>query len=235
VNPFTVQAVAAYLKNRTNLVTAAVYDVRSGRTYLYNPDVDEQTASMAKIDILADLLYETQRAHRSLTTRENLLSTKMIEFSNNRAANQLWTDIGGRDSIDSFNTLIGFKQTFPSYDWGRIETTSRDQVQLLKAIVLPNTILTVASRAYEMELMEDVTPGQQFGLGWGLPARVNVGLKDGWYLESGTGWQINTSGYVQYKGRLYLATIMCTNNPDETYGVSTVTTLSRLIWENLRP
>jgi hypothetical protein len=59
VDPFTGQAVAAYLKNRTNLVTAAVYDVRSGRTYLYNPDVDEQTASMAKIDILADLLYET--------------------------------------------------------------------------------------------------------------------------------------------------------------------------------
>ena len=136
------QAVAAYLKNRTNLVTEAVYDVRSGRTYLYNPDVHEQTASMVKINILADLLYETQRAHRSLTTRENLLSTKMIEFSNNRAANQLWPDIGGRDSIDSFDTLIGFKQTFPSYDWGRIETTSRDQVQLLKAIVLPNTILT---------------------------------------------------------------------------------------------
>jgi hypothetical protein len=89
VNPFTVRAVAAYLKNRTNLVTAAVYDVRSGRTYLYNADVHEQTASMVKIDILADLLYETQRAHRSLTTRENLLSTKMIEFSNHRAANQL--------------------------------------------------------------------------------------------------------------------------------------------------
>lgn len=235
VNPFTVRAVADYLKKRTNLVTAAVFDVRSGQTYLYQPDVHEQTASMVKIDILADLLYETQRAHRSLTTRENVLSTKMIELSNNGATNQLWTDIGGRDSLDSFNALIGFKQTFPNYAWGKIETTSRDQVQLLKTIVLPNAILTAPSRAYEMALMENVTPGQQFGLGWGSPARVNVGLKDGWYRELGAGWQINTSGYVQYKGRLYLATIMCTNNSNETYGVGTVTTLSRLIWENLKP
>jgi hypothetical protein len=84
-------------------------------------------------------------------------------------------------------------------------------------------------------LMQDVTPGERFGLGWGSPERVTVGLKDGWYLDKDTGWQINTSGYVQYNGRLYLATIMCANNPDETYGEGTVTTLARLIWENLKP
>ena len=234
VNPFMVHAVVAYLKNRTNLVTAAVYDVRSGRTYLYNPNVHETTASMVKIDFLADLLYEAQEG-RELTVKEDLLATTMIEFSNNRATNQLWTDIGGRDAIDSFNTLIGFKQTFPSYSWGDIETSPRDQLQLLKVIILPNAILSAASRAYESFLMEDVTPGQRFGLGWGSPAQVTVGLKDGWYLDKSTGWQINSSGFVQYNGRLYLATIMCTNNPDEAYGEGTVTTLSRLIWQNLKP
>jgi hypothetical protein len=226
---------AAYLKKRENLVTAAVYDVGSGRTYVYNPGVHERTASMVKIDILADLLWEAQREHRSLTTKELSLATKMIDFSNNGAANQLWTDIGGRDAIDEFNTMIGFTQTIPSYDWGGIETTPRDQLQLLKIIVLPNTVLTSASREYEMELMEDVTPGERFGLGWGSPARVTVGLKDGYYPETDAGWQINTSGFVQYKGRLYLATIMCTKNPDETYGIGTVTTIARLIWENLKP
>lgn len=235
VNPFTVRQVAGYLKKRSNLVTAAVYDVRSGQTYLYNPGVHERTASMVKIDILADLLWETQQAHRSMTTREISLSAKMIDASNNGAANLLWTDIGGRDALDSFNTMIGFKQTFPNYDWGTIETTPRDQLELLKIIVLPNAVLTTASRNYEMALMEDVLPSERFGLGWGSPPRVTVGLKDGYYPETDTGWQINTSGFVQYKGRLYLATIMCTNNPDETYGIGTVTTLSRLIWENLKP
>jgi hypothetical protein len=38
-----------------------------------------------------------------------------------------------------------------------------------------------------------------------------------------------------YNGRLYLATIMCNENPDETYGEGTVTTIARLIWQNLKP
>jgi len=234
-NPFRVNGVAAYLKNRTNLVTAAVYDVRSGETYLYNPGVHERTASMVKIDILATLLYEAQRAHRELTAKEDVLATKMIEASNNGATNRLWTDIGGRDALDDFNTLIGFHQTFPNYSWGDIETTPRDQLQLLKVIVLPNAILSPASREYEMDLMQDVEPYERFGLGWGSPARVTVGLKDGWYHWSDTGWQINTSGYVTYRGRLYLATIMCTDNTGETYGEGTVTTIARLIWQNLKP
>jgi hypothetical protein len=235
VNPFTVRLVAGYLKKRSNLVTAAVYDVRSGQTYFYNPGVHERTASMVKIDILADLLWETQQAHRSMTPREISLAAKMIDASNNGAANLLWTDIGGRDAIDSFNTMIGFKQTIPNYDWGTIETTPRDQLELLKIIVLPNDVLSAASRTYEMGLMEAVIPSERFGLGWGSPPRVTVGLKDGYYPETDTGWQINTSGFVEYHGRLYLATIMCTNNPDEEYGIGTVTTLSRLIWENLKP
>ncbi|MGC1419975.1 MAG: serine hydrolase [Acidimicrobiales bacterium] len=234
-NPFTVPAVALYLKNRKNLVTAAVYDVDSGRTYVYNPGVHERTASMVKIDILASLLWDDQEDGHSMTARELLLASKMIEQSNNGAADRLWSDIGGRDALDSFNSLIGFRQTIPSYSWGDIETTPRDQLQLLKAIVLPNRILNAASRKYEMGLMEDVDPGERFGLGWGSPPRVTVGLKDGYYPEATTGWQINTSGFVMYAGRLYLATIMCANNPDETYGIGTVTTLSRLIWENLKP
>jgi beta-lactamase class A len=190
---------------------------------------------MVKIDILADLLWESQQAHHALTTRQNSLAIKMIDYSNNGAANILWNDIGGREDLDEFNALIGFKQTIPNYDWGEIETTPRDQLELLKAIVLPNSVLSAASRAYEMQLMENVTGSERFGLGWGSPARVTVGLKDGYYPETATGWQINTTGFVTYHSRLYLATIMCSNNPDETYGIQTVTTVAQLIWKNLKP
>jgi hypothetical protein len=234
-DPFNVPSVASYLEHRTNVVTAAVYDVRSGRTYFYNAGVHEVTASMVKIDILADLLWESQEAHRTLTTRENSLAIKMIDDSNNGAANLLWTDIGGRDALDAFNTMIGFKQTIPNYDWGEIETTPRDQLELLKVIVLPNDVLNAASRTYEMTLMEDVISSERFGLGWGSPPRVTVGVKDGYYPETTTGWQINTTGFVEYNGRQYLATIMCSNNPDETYGIATVTTVAKLLWQDLKP
>jgi hypothetical protein len=159
----------------------------------------------------------------------------MIDDSNNGAANLLWTDIGGRDALDAFNTMIGFKQTIPNYDWGEIETTPRDQLELLKVIVLPNDVLNAASRTYEMTLMEDVISSERFGLGWGSPPRVTVGVKDGYYPETTTGWQINTTGFVEYNGRQYLATIMCSNNPDETYGIATVTTVAKLLWQDLKP
>jgi hypothetical protein len=83
--------------------------------------------------------------------------------------------------------------------------------------------------------MEHVIGGQQFGLGWGSPAHAVVAMKDGWYDEIPTGWQVNTTGFVQYQGRFYLVTIMTASDPNVTYGMNTVTTLSSDIWKYLLP
>lgn len=234
-NPFSARAMAGYLRHRTNVVTAAVYDVNSGVTYTYHNGIRERTASMVKIDILADLLYESQRSHVALTPRQVVLATQMIELSDNGATDRLWSEIGRYDAINEFNELVGLKATIPSYSWGDIDTTPLDQLQLLKVIVLPNSILDPASRAFEMGLMEHTIAGERFGLGWGSPANALVGVKDGYYLESTTGWQLNTTGFVKYQGRFYLATIMSEHNPDEDYGISTVTQIAEFIWKFLKP
>jgi hypothetical protein len=234
-NPFTSRATALYLKGREGMVTAAVYNVATGATFTYHNGYHERTASIVKIDILADLLYESQQSGKPLTAKQQSLATSMIEASDDAAATKLWAAIGGRDAIDSFNALIGFKSTVPSWSWGDISTTPLDQLQLLKVIALPNSILDTASRQYETTLMEHVIGGQQFGLGWGSPARATVAMKDGWYNEIPTGWQVNTTGFVQFQGRFYLVTIMTESDPDETYGIDTVTTLSSDIWKYLRP
>jgi hypothetical protein len=234
-NPFTAPIAASYLEHRTDVVTAAVYDVTSGATFTYHNGIRERTASMVKIDILADLLYESQRTHVALTPRQVVLATQMIELSDNGATNRLWSEIGRFDAINEFNELIGFKATIPSYSWGDIDTTPLDQLQLLKVIVLPNSILDPASRAFEMGLMEHTIASERFGLGWGSPATALVGVKDGYYLESTTGWQLNTTGFVKYQGRFYLATIMSEHNPNEDYGISTVTQVAQFIWKYLKP
>jgi hypothetical protein len=234
-NPFTSRATALYLKGREGMVTAAVYNVATGATFTYHNGYHERTASIVKIDILADLLYESQQSGKPLTAKQQSLATSMIEASDDAAATKLWAAIGGRDAIDSFNALIGFKSTVPSWSWGDISTTPLDQLQLLKVIALPNSILDTASRQYETTLMEHVIGGQQFGLGWGSPARATVAMKDGWYDEIPTGWQVNTTGFVQFQGRFYLVTIMTESDPDETYGIDTVTTLSSDIWKYLLP
>jgi hypothetical protein len=234
-NPFTSRATALYLKGREGMVTAAVYNVATGATFTYHNGYHERTASIVKIDILADLLYESQQSGKPLTAKQQSLATSMIEASNDAAATKLWAVIGGRDAIDSFNSLIGFKSTLPSWSWGDISTTPLDQLQLLKVIALPNSILDTASREYEITLMEHVIGGQQFGLAWGSPAQATVAMKDGWYDEIPTGWQVNTTGFVQFQGRFYLVTIMTESDPDETYGINTVTTLSSDVWKYLLP
>ena len=234
-NPFTSPVLAAYLRNRTNVVTAAVYDVKSGVTFTYHNGIRERTASIVKIDILADLLYESQQHDRPLTAKQQSLAYSMIEDSNDQAASALWAQIGGRAAIDAFNAMIGFKDTIPSWSWGDIETTPRDQLQLLKVIALPNAFLDSASRLYETDLMLNVISSERFGLGWGSPVGATVAVKDGYYPEITTGWQLNTTGFVEFHGRFYLATIMCADNPDEDYGISTLTTISRDIWKYLKP
>jgi hypothetical protein len=226
---------AAYLRSRTDVVTAAVFDVKDGVTFTYHNGIRERTASIVKVDILADLLYEAQEHDQPLTAKEQSLAYSMIEDSNDQAATALWAQIGGRDAIDAFNALIGFKNTVPSWSWGDIETTPLDQLQLLKVIALPNAILNTASRTYEMNLMLNVIASERFGLGWGSPVGATVGVKDGYYPELTTGWQLNTTGFVKFHGRFYLATIMCAENPNEGYGISTLTTISRDIWKYLKP
>ena len=204
-------------------------------TFTYHNGVRESTASMVKIDIRADLLYESQVHHQPLTKKQETLASTMIEDSSNSATIKLWSQIGGRFALDAFNTMIRFKDTTSSYTWGDIETTPLDQLQLLKVIALPNRFLNAASREYEMTLMEGVISSERFGLGWGSPAKATVGLKDGWYRETVTGWQLNTSGFVRYQGRFYLVTVLTTENPHENYGVSTLTTMASDVWKFLRP
>jgi hypothetical protein len=61
-----------------------------------------------------------------------------------------------------------------------------------------------------MNLMEGVIASERFGLGWGSPTMAVVGLKDGYYPETDTGWWINSLGIVKYQGRFYLSAIMST-------------------------
>ena len=93
-DPFHSASLAAYLATRTDNVTAALYNVTTHQIYIYRPGILQVTASMEKIDILAVLLWEHQNAHTPLTTQEQSLATKMIEYSDNNAAESLWVTIG---------------------------------------------------------------------------------------------------------------------------------------------
>ena len=241
-NPFKSPAVASYLRSRTDDLTAGLYDVATGQTFLYRPGVPEVTASMSKIDILATLLHEAQVSRRALTPAEQTLATSMIEVSDNKAAQRLWNDVGGFGlsrrttgaggtfAVGAFNESLGFRHTTTNWGWGLMATTPADFLKLLAAIWLRGPVLTPASQAYERGLMEGVAASQRFGVPNGVPSRAVVGVKDGWYDEKDTGWQVNSAGYVHLGPVTYLAVVMTGHNPDEVYGIDTVNTLGLLLW-----
>ena len=229
-DPFHSAALATYLATRADNVSAALYDVTTHQTYIYRPGIREVTASMAKIDILAVLLWESQNDQRALSAKEMSRAAKMIEYSNNKAAESLWVKIGQLPSVTEFNDDIHFTQTLMNWDWGLIDTTPRDQLNLLKSILLPNSYLDTASQAYEQDLMENVVDYERFGIPTGVPTNATVGVKNGWYLEKATGWQVNTAGYVHLGRTYYLAVVMTASNPSEDYGREVVDRVSQAFW-----
>jgi Beta-lactamase enzyme family len=242
-DPFTA-AVTQYLAGRSGTVLAAVYDVRTGQSWRLGDGPAQDEASVVKVDILETLLNYSDGA--GLSADNQALAQQMIEDSDNDAATALWSAAGGAAGLAPYNTKAGLTRTtpspcmqcagFPWPGWGLTTTVPYDQITLLKRIILPNPLLTSAERGYALSLLENVTPDQAWGVSGGVPAGVTVALKNGWLPlnDQNTDWQINSEGWVSGDGRDYLIAVLTTGDPDEQYGIDTISELSSLVWTALR-
>ena len=240
-DPFT--AVQAYLARRSGTVLAAVYDVRTGQSWRLGDGPAQDEASVVKVDILEALLSESDGT--GLPGNQGLAG-QMIEDSDNDAATSLWYAAGGSAGLAAYNDRAGLAGTTPSAcvvcagfpwpGWGLTTTVPDDQITLLKQLIKPGPLLTADERQYALSLLENVTPGQAWGVSGGVPAGVTVALKNGWLPlnDDSTDWQINSEGWVSGDGRDYLISVLTTGNPTEQYGIDTINELSTLIWTGLR-
>jgi hypothetical protein len=232
-NPFKTAAMRHFLATRSGNITAAVYDVASGTTFLYRPGHREQTASIVKVNILALLLSQAQANHEELDGDDQATAEGMIEESDNDDATDLWAQEGGAPAVAAFDARLGMTQTTPNWAWGLTETTPRDQLILLRHIALPNTVLHYDYRETELYLMEHVISFDYWGITAGPPPSAIVAVKNGW-LPVSNGWQINSIGMVRGRHRFYLIAVMTNGNPSEGYGIDTIEGISRIVWANLR-
>ncbi len=229
-----IPAIAAYVAGRADNVTVAVEDLTNGQIYQFQPGVVENTASTVKVDILATLLAQAQAAGATLTPEEQSLAVPMIEESLDSAADTLWTLLGP-GAVGAFEREAGMTSTLPATDgvWGTTTTTALDRLAMIRTLVEPNPLLTDASRAYVLDLMEHITPSQDWGATGGVPSGVTVALKNGFAVING--WQINTTGWVSGDGRDYLIAVLTNGNVSEQYGIDTVNNVSALVWNAVRP
>jgi beta-lactamase class A len=241
VDPFG-RAADEYVDDRTGTVTAAVYDVTTGQTWTFGSSKPQAEASVVKLNIL-EALYAQHDS--GLSESDTSLTREMMEDSDNDAATTLWYEAGGPSRIASFDTSAGLTHTepsscvqcpdFPWPGWGLSTTTPTDQLALLRELIKPSTLLTGTDRDSALQLMENVTPSQRWGVSGGVPAEATVALKDGWLpLNSdNTDWQVNSVGWVSGRGRNYLMAVLTTGNPSEQYGIDTVNQLGTLVWQHL--
>jgi len=225
-----ISSIAAYVATRADNVTVAVQDLTTNQIYQFRPGVTENTASTLKVDILATLLGQAQAAGRSLTPEEQSLAVPMIEQSLDSAADTLWTRLGP-GAVGAFERAEGMTATVPATDgvWGSTQTTALDRLAMIRTLAEPNALLNDASRAYILNLMEHITPSQDWGATSGVPPGVTVALKNGFAMS--TGWQINTTGWVDGGGRDYLIAVLTNDNASEQYGIDTVDGVSSIIWQ----
>jgi len=241
-----------YLRHREGVVTAALYDRRTGKTWIYNPAVRQDTASIVKVLILATALREAAVAGRVLTPQEQALIRIMIENSDNDAATAMLAKVGGPDALRRFDRLAGLTDTTPSTltyipgsslpGWGLTKTTALDQVRLVKKFAYPNKVLAAAGRRYGLRLMESVESDQAWSVSGGssasLPSGTTVALKNGWLphnLAAGSDFQINSIGWVSGHGRDYVLAVLSSGSPDQQYGEDTVSAIGRKVFAAMRP
>ncbi|WP_419997849.1 serine hydrolase [Streptomyces boninensis] len=222
----TVDAALAALPVPSGRYALAVTDLTTGDTATHGGGTYD-TASIAKVDILAALLLKAQDAHRKLSASETRLAEAMITRSDNDAADALWQSIGGAAGLAAANKRLGLTDTDPGSGghWGLTRTTAADQLRLLKAVFTTDSPLTRASRAVLDDLMCRVVPDQR----WGISAAVtgaadgSVALKNGWLPRTATGrWDVNSIGRAQRAGHTYLIAVLSDGHTTRQHGIETV-------------
>ncbi|MGW3360775.1 serine hydrolase [Streptomyces bungoensis] len=229
-------AAAAAAPRDTARVTAAVLDLdASGRTpALYGDDSPYDTASIIKVDILAALLLRAQDSGHPLTAQDRAQAEKMIEHSDNAAANALWRRIGLAPGLKKANQRLGLTATQggPGGRWGLTRTTASDQIRLLRAVFdtaparSKPAALTDGSRAYLRTLMSRVAAEQS----WGVSAASGAdwALKNGWLQRDTTGlWDVNSVGRITSGGHHYLVAVLSDGNRSMKDGVALVERTAR--------
>lgn len=209
-------------------VAVAVADLTTGATLSYGATKHRFIdASIAKVDILATLLLQRQRQGDTLDAAERALAVRMIEQSDNNAANSLYTAIGFDSGLDEANRRFGLTSTRggSGLRWGLTSTTAADQLRLLRTVFTGSSALSTSSRRYLQSLMGQVEEGQRWGVGAAARGSESddFALKNGWLPRSASGlWTINSIGQVRRDGHLLLISVVSDGNRSEAAGIALV-------------
>jgi hypothetical protein len=192
-------------------VGVEVFDRQTG-VVLTNLNETHQfpTMSVVKLLIALEVLYRNGWALPSAATQQDL--ARMISYSDDAIASNLWGAYGGPDLVTHMAGVIGLRGTEPppsdDGEWGDTLTTPADMVTLYRYIAerlpAPDRNLIVDAMDNTTLIAADGTK-QYFGIPNGLP-RSRWAIKQGWGT-SGSRAVVNTTGLIGTDDR-YVVVVM---------------------------
>lgn len=204
-------------------LAVGVIDLGSGAEATYGVRREFAAASIMRADILAALLLRHQQAGTALTDPEAQLAVPMIETSDDEAASRLWHLVGAGPAVAAANLRLGLSHTTPDQvkNWGRSRTTVADQLRLLTDLTATTSPLTAPSRDYELGLMEDVQPGQDWGVCAVASPGTGCAVKDGWLPDQAL-WVVNSIGVVEHAGHRLLLAVLSDHDATKAAGIARI-------------
>jgi hypothetical protein len=214
-------------------VSVAALNLTTGASFSDGSSGGMDTGSIVKLDILQTLLLQDQDAGTSLSDSDLATATRMIENSDNDAAETLFWAVGGRDAITAANVRLGLHDTVlgPSDYWGLTTTDATDQLTLLRNLVRVGGPLEASSQQVILGLMRNVEADQRWGVGVIADAGTDFANKNGWLNvdDDGGRWLVNSLGVLTVHGQPVLMAVLTQHNGDFDDGISLVQALAQAI------
>ncbi|MEV4087903.1 serine hydrolase [Nonomuraea fuscirosea] len=218
-----------------------VKDLATGRVYRYHAGERLITASTAKVQILMALLLRTPWKKVPAEVKRD--AERMIRYSDNHAADRLWTRIGGAEGFNRAGRRLGLKHTVgvpgqcvDLYCWGITRTSVDDQVRLMTALVSGKSPLRAGDRAHVRRLMGAVVDGQNWGVSAAACDGERVALKNGWLKRVSTKrWATISVGLIRDgDGRDYALAVLTEGSSEVEAGIATVEGVVERIMRDFR-
>jgi hypothetical protein len=221
-------------------ISVVLLDRLTGRTVSNGNNTSIATASVAKLFIADDLLFQASGGRSQLSPDDRKALDLMLQASDDDAGEVFWDRGGGDEIVARVASRYGLPSTGPGSDgrWWNTITTASDLVRYYDMLLGGAGGLTVDQADIIInDLAQSAPEGddgypQRFGIPDGLYAE-RVAVKQGWMCCVGDDWMHLSTGVIG-ADRRYVLVIESQQSSDDGTARNTITQAVKTIFPNGR-
>lgn len=206
-----------YAERRSGSVAFAFVD-ECGRVVGLHPNRVYTSASEIKAMLMVAYLRREDVADRDLGEDERSLLARMIELSDNDAADEVFATVGEAGLVD-LAEHAGMRHFVASPAWGGSGITAADQATFLADL---EHYVPARHEGYALRLLARVIGGQSWGVPEVRPRGWSIHFKGGWYPVEGSGWRVNQVATLRRGSKDLAVAVLTDGDPTFEYGQETV-------------